>query len=143
MKFTNPITFLCNMAILKHFSFDSAVSQQCLSTKNIQNDYSYNIYYVIWLIKSTFKPTQSNLSSDSAVLSSEKDSKIVLYHFLLTIIASILENGVSILNFREIFRSGKIGMEETFYVVEKWKIKKSREIFLTWKLERRKLIYAV
>ena len=50
LKLTNPITFLCNMAILKHFSFDSAVSQQCLSTKNIQNDYSYNIYYAIWHI---------------------------------------------------------------------------------------------
>ena len=75
------------------------------------------------------KALLSHLSTDSALLSSEKDSKIVLYHFLLTIIASILENGVSILNFREIFRSGKIGVEETFYVVEKWKIQKSREIF--------------
>ena len=52
-----------------------------------------------------------------------------MYHFLLSIIASILKNGVSILNFREIFRSGIIGEEETFYVVEKWKIQKSREIF--------------
>ena len=58
----------------------------------------------------------------------------MLFHFLLTIIASILENGVSILNFREIFRSGKIGMEETFYVVEKWKIQKSREIFRIGKI---------
>ena len=77
------------------------------------------------------------------MLSSEKDSKIVMYHFVLSIIASILQNGVSILNFREIFLILKIGEEGTFYVVEKWKIKKSREIFLTWKLERRKLIYAV
>ena len=52
----------------------------------------------------------------------------MLYHFLLTIIASILENGVSILNFREIFRSGKIGVEETFYEVEKWKINKTEHV---------------
>ena len=52
-----------------------------------------------------------------------------MYHFLLSIIASILKDGVTILNFREIFRIGKIGEEKTFYVVEKWKIQKSREIF--------------
>ena len=52
-----------------------------------------------------------------------------MYHFQLSIIASFLQNGVSILNFREIFQIGKIGEEETFYVVEKWKIQKSREIF--------------
>ena len=68
------------------------------------------------------------------MLSSEKDSKIVMYHFLLSIVASILQNGVSILNFREIFLSGKIGEEETFYVVEKWKIQKSREIFRSGKI---------
>ena len=57
-----------------------------------------------------------------------------MYHFLLSIIASILKNGVNILNFREIFRSGIIGEEETFYVVEKWKIQKSREIFRSGKI---------
>ena len=51
------------------------------------------------------------------MLSSEKVLKIVMYQFLLSIIASILKNGVSILNFREIFWSGIIGKEETFYVV--------------------------
>ena len=68
------------------------------------------------------------------MLSSEKDSKTVMYHFLLSIIASFLQNGVSILNFREIFRIGKIGEEKTFYVVEKWKIQKSREIFRIGKI---------
>ena len=68
------------------------------------------------------------------MLSSEKDSKIVMYYFQLWIIASFLQNGVSILNFREIFRIGKIGEEETFYVVEKWKIQKSREIFRIGKI---------
>ena len=44
----------------------------------------------------------------------------------------------SILNFREIFRIGKIGEEETFYVVEKWKIQKSREIFQIGKIGEEK-----
>ena len=61
-----------------------------------------------------------------------------MYHFQLSIIASFLQNGVSILNFREIFRIGKIGEEETFYVVEKWKIQKSREIFQIGKIGEEK-----
>ena len=68
------------------------------------------------------------------MLSSEKDSKIVMYHFLLSIIASFLQHGVSILNFREIFLIGKIGEKMNFYVLIKWKIQKSKEIFQIGKI---------
>ena len=76
------------------------------------NMYSFAFCY----LQSKFKQSQQNLSRVSALLSSEKDSEIVMYHFVLSIIVPILKNGVSILNSREIFRSGKIGEEETFYV---------------------------